>query len=123
MAKQKKALELATEINADPLQRSMALASVKPREKRTVGPEEKRQRLEEHRTQGAKGCKAPRINVSFSQTNYDYVRIMSRIKGVTMCQFVNDTLTLYREEHPELFKMARSMIELVEADTGIKREE
>ncbi len=118
---QKKGFE---DLQMDPLHNDIATATSTPKAyaKTEAGPEEKAARLKERRTQGKKGCKAPRINVAFSQQNYDYVRIMSRIKGKTMCAFVNDCLTQYREEHPELFQVARTLIDYIDTQEEKDRE-
>lgn len=40
--------------------------------------------------QGVKGTKALRINMAFDDDVYRYIRLMSKIKGMTMTEFVND---------------------------------
>ena len=40
--------------------------------------------------QGVKGSKALRINMAFDYDVYMYIRIMSKIKGMTMTGVVND---------------------------------
>ena len=104
----------------DPLRRDMSLATSNQRKQSEATPEEKAVRIEERRTQGRTGCKAPRINVSFSQSIYDYVRIMSRVEGKTMCAFINDTLAEYKEEHLALYNAAKSWIDLVDAQTAAR---
>ena len=43
--------------------------------------------------QGVKGSKALRINMAFDDDVYRYIRLMSKIKGMTMTEFVNDIVT------------------------------
>ena len=40
--------------------------------------------------QGVKGSKALRINMAFDDDVYRYILLMSKIKGMTMTEFVND---------------------------------
>ena len=40
--------------------------------------------------QGVKGSKALRINMAFDDDVYRYIHLMSKIKGMTMTEFVND---------------------------------
>ena len=69
-----------------------------------VTPEEAAERLANMNTQGAKGCKAARINMAVSPDNYEFIRVMARLTGKTLTGFVNYALDQYREEHSELYK-------------------
>ena len=73
--------------------------------------DEQLERAEEMRTQGRKGCKAPRINVAFTPSNYRFVKIMSRATGNSMCEFINLVLKAYQDDHPELIQHALDLIE------------
>lgn len=84
----------------------------KPGQQGTAGPEEQRQRAEEMRTSGRKGCHLPRINLAFTPTNYDFVRIVSRIRGESLTAFTNWIIEQYRTEHPDLYKGALELIEM-----------
>lgn len=77
-------------------------------------PEEMAMRLETGRTQGRKGCKAPRINMAFTPANHDFIKTMSKITGMTMSDFTNFVITKYREEHPEQYKKVLEMREALE---------
>lgn len=48
-------------------------------------------------TQGRKGCHAKRINMAFSDDNYEWIRKTARQEGITMTQLVNAILDSYRK--------------------------
>ena len=64
---------------------------------------------EAHKTQGKKGMKMPRINMAFSPSNIDFVRIMAAIKGQTMTQYVNALLDKEREANGEAYEAAKKL--------------
>lgn len=74
-------------------------------------PEEAQARASNLKTQGRKGCKAVRINMAFTPENHDFIKVMARLKGVTMTEFANYAITQYREEHNELYEQAKAFIE------------
>ena len=76
-----------------------------------ISEAEKMQRKSEGRTRGAKGAKMDRINMAFIADNFDYLRIMSKIKGMTMKKFCNEIITEHREAHPEIYEEARALVE------------
>ena len=55
-------------------------------------------------TQGKKGAKAKRLNLAYSDANYEYISKESRKRGLTMTQFLNDIIATYREYNMELYK-------------------
>lgn len=75
--------------------------------------EEQRVRMAEMRTQGRKGCKAPRVNIALTEDNYQFVKVMSKTTGRAMTQFINLVITAYRQEHPEIMAQARAFLETV----------
>jgi hypothetical protein len=77
----------------------------------TITPEEAAQRKKEGRTRGAKGAKMDRINMAFYSDNFEYIRIMSKIRGQSMTEFCNDVIAEHREKYPEQFEQAREIIE------------
>lgn len=99
-----------TLIGADPQQR-------KPR--RTPDAQEAQQALDNLKTQGQKGVKAPRINLAFTPANYDFVHVMSRIRGQNMTQFINDVLAAERDRNGEAYQQAKALVEA----TTIRRED
>lgn len=48
-------------------------------------------------TRGRKGMKLPRINMCFSDKNYEYIKYESCRRGMSNTQFVNMILQKYRE--------------------------
>jgi predicted DNA binding CopG/RHH family protein len=42
-----------------------------------------------HSTQGRKGKKLPRVNMAFSESNFEYLHLISRIEGVSLTEYVN----------------------------------
>lgn len=55
----------------------------------TASKEEQEKRAAELRTQGRKGCKAPRINMAFTPVNYEFLKRESKKNGETITQFAN----------------------------------
>ncbi len=77
----------------------------------TASPKEKTEREAAGKTQGRKGCKAPRINIAFTSENWDFLRVMAKLKGQNMTQFCNEIITQYREEHGETYQKAKTLVE------------
>lgn len=71
-------------------------------------------RLEAMMTQGKKGLKAMRMNMAFSPTNTDYIRVMSGIKGMTMTQFINSVIEADRERNGKVYRMAKELSKEIE---------
>ena len=64
---------------------------------KTAAPEEKAEREAEGRTQGRKGCKAPRINLALTSDNWEFI---SKWKGgQASTKFINKIIETYRKEH------------------------
>lgn len=61
-------------------------------------------------TTGKKGIKLPRINLAFSPSNYQYIEIMSRVRGENLTQFVNKIIAEHREQHGDLYEKAQEFI-------------
>ena len=90
---------------------SIEINSDVPEKKRqkNAPKEEKTVREAEGRTQGRKGCKAPRINMAFTLENWDYLRTMSAIMGQTMTQYCNALIEKHRNENKEHFERAKEI--------------
>lgn len=86
-----------------------------PGQQGTATIEEQKERIDAGRTMGRKGCKMPRINMAFTGSNYDFLKTMSRLKGVPLSTYVNNIITQYREEHPGLYEKALELIAEAEA--------
>lgn len=77
----------------------------------TASPQEAEERREALRTQGRKGAKANRINMAFTDSNHQFIKVMSRISGQTMTEFTNYVIEQYRSEHPEIYDKAKAIID------------
>lgn len=89
----------------DAPQAQEAQKETEPQEAPTA--EEVRQAQETQHTQGRKGYKMQRICMAFTPDNIDYIRIVSKIKGCSMTNFVNDIVTADRESNSELFEQLK----------------
>jgi hypothetical protein len=79
---------------------------------RTVAtPEEQAERASTGRTQGKKGCKAPRINVTLTTENYEFLKNCSGLLfgSKTMSHLVNILIEKYRTEKADAFQQATEM--------------
>ena len=65
-------------------------------------------------TQGRKGMKLDRMNMAFSPANYDYIRVMSAIRGQSMTQFVNDIIMEDRQKNGKVYRMAKELAQEIE---------
>ena len=65
-------------------------------------------------TQGRRGMKADRINMAYSEENFDYIRVMAGIRGETMTQIVNDCLDADRERIGKVYRMAKELAKEIE---------
>lgn len=64
---------------------------------------------EELRTQGRAGMKLPRINLAFSPTNYEFVKIMAALHGQNLTQYINDIISAERERSSDAFNKAKEL--------------
>ena len=77
----------------------------------TASPQEAAERAAQLKTQGRKGCKAIRINMAFTPENHESIKVMATISGKTMTEFANLIVERYRNEHPEIYEQAKSIID------------
>ena len=80
------------------------------RQQGTASKEEQIERASKLKTQGRKGCKAVRINTAFTPENHEYVKIMSKITGKTMTEFINVCIEAHRDKNPEQYEKAKEII-------------
>lgn len=73
--------------------------------------QEKHERREAMQTQGRKGCKSVRINMAFTDTNHEFLKVMARISGQSITQFCNYVIEQYRTEHPDIYDQAKAIID------------
>lgn len=66
-------------------------------------------------TQGKAGQHLPRINMAFSEANYDYIKVMASLEGTTMTQFLNYVIDVYRKDNSEHYIMAKKLQAMVRA--------
>ena len=71
--------------------------------------QELHERQEALATQGKKGAKAQRINMAFTPSNMEFIKIMARVKGQTMTQFVNAILDKAREENKDTIEAIKNL--------------
>lgn len=76
----------------------------KPR--KTYNAQEKAKYMQTLNTAGRKGVSLPRINLAFTQPNYDYICTMSRVTGLNLTEFVNEIIDRHRENHSDLYNKA-----------------
>lgn len=76
----------------------------------SASEQEQQERAARGKTQGRKGCKAVRINIAFTTPNHDFIKTVSKIKGMTLTGFTNYLIEQYREEHEELYKKAKELL-------------
>lgn len=69
-------------------------------------PAEVAERLETMTTQGRRGCKSPRINLRFTQSNYDFVKFAAACAGTDMTNFINLVLEDYRVKNEPALRKA-----------------
>ena len=66
---------------------------------------------EAHATRGKKGAKMPRINLAFSPSHLDFIRVMAAIQGISMTQYVNNLIERERLERGEKYEAAKRLID------------
>lgn len=75
-----------------------------------LNAQEVKEAQEELKTQGKKGAKAQRINMAFTPSNLQFIRTMSKAKGQTMTQFVNDLITKERTQNGDAYKQISDIL-------------
>ncbi len=78
-----------------------------------ASPAEAAERAEALRTQGRKGCKAVRINLAFTPSNHEFIKVMAKASGRTMTEFTNLVIAAYQREHPEIMEQAQAFLDTV----------
>ena len=62
-------------------------------------------------TQGKRGIKASRINMAFTPSNTDYIKVMAGVRGESMTQFVNAALEEHRQQNGTVYEKAKALID------------
>lgn len=123
MATRKTKKDLA-EMQIDPTAAQIAAATASDDLEEVQQPKERKDRREYDEaeaaffrslatTSGRKGVKMRRINMAFTDENYLFVKTGARCYGRTMTQFVNDILTRFVEEHPEVKERSQAWYNLI----------
>ncbi len=102
-------METGTDTGAayDTLERGKNTYKAQP----AANEKEQERRKADGKTQGRKNCKLSRINMAFSESNYDYIKTMSHATGQSMTDFVNQVIISYREEHSETYEKAKEFLQ------------
>lgn len=79
----------------------------------TASPEEAAERASKMKTQGRKGCHLIRISTAYTPENHTFIKVMSKVTGQTMNEFVNQVVESYRQDHIDLYNQAVNFIESV----------
>lgn len=77
----------------------------KPR--KTYTDEEKAQFQLSGKTSGKKGVKLPRLNLGITSDVQDYVKVMARVSGLNMTEFINLVLREHMAAHKEKYQQAK----------------
>ncbi len=97
-----------TQVNNVIAQATVEQGKRKPRKEYTE--QEAAEIAETMQTTGKKGVKLPRINLAFSPSNYQYIEIMSRVRGENLTQFVNKIIAEHKEQHGDIYEKAQEFI-------------
>jgi len=102
-----------TKINTGRVAGNIAQATSRKGQQAPVTEAEAEVRAEDLRTQGRKGCKATRINMAFTPSNYDFLKIMASVTGKTMTEFANLAIEAYRKDHSEVYERAKEFMDSI----------
>ena len=100
-------------INTGRVYDAIEQATSRKGQQRTASPQEAEERKEALQTQGRKGCKAIRINMAFTPSNHEFIKVMSKASGKTMTEFTNLVVAAYQREHPEIMEQAQDFLDTV----------
>lgn len=100
-------------VNTGRVYSSIEQATSKRGQQGKASPQEAAERRESLSTQGRKGCKTTRINMAFTDSNHEFIKVMAKATGRTMTEFTNIVIAAYRNEHPEMMEQARDFLDFV----------
>lgn len=75
----------------------------KKKEIPTASKEEAAERKQERRTQGKKGAKLTRIAASFTPEAIEYIKVMSKIRGESMSEFIEHVLMQHKADNIDFY--------------------
>lgn len=99
-----------TGINTGRAIHALETATARSGQQGKATPQEAKERASKLKTQGRKGCKATRINMAFTPENHEYIKVMARLTGKTMTEYANLCIEQHRQQHPELYEQAKTII-------------
>ena len=68
---------------------------------------------EERHTQGRKGMKLPRMNIALTPSQFDFVRVMSRIQGISMTNYIGYLISKEMKNNADVYQKAKELIDSV----------
>jgi hypothetical protein len=121
--------DLFFSVNDEPQEAQPALDAVEPQEAHEVRTPRKAQEVpkeqleatvhtmqeqieaaEARRTQGRKGLKMPKMNMSFTPSNMEYLRVMAGVNGMTVTRFMNYIIEQHAATNAERYKKAKELM-------------
>lgn len=60
-----------------------------------------------------KRTKSKRINMAFTDDNYQFIKTLAKVRGQTITDFVNDVIENSREQNKETYQKAKEFLELI----------
>lgn len=91
---------------------AQATATAKTRKPRKEYTEEERKAyINERKTSGRKGVKMPRINCAFTPEAHEYIKIMARVSGQSLTNFIELCVREHKLQHLEQFEQAQKLID------------
>ena len=83
--------------------------------RKTYTEEEAYKYMESRATAGRKGLKLPRINLAFTPELYKYIRVMSKIRGESMTEFVNAIVADSMKNNAETYEKAKEFASMFDS--------
>lgn len=62
------------------------------------------------KTQGKAGKKLERMNMGFSTENYEFMRVMAGIHGMSITKYCNSLIEAERQRSAELYRKAKELM-------------
>lgn len=91
-------------------------AAASGRTRKTYTEKEALEAQENLKTSGRKGVALPRINLAFTPSNYDYIKTMAAMHGVSLTEFVNSII----KKDSETGENAKAYKQVVKLRNSIK---
>ena len=88
------------------------------KDRKTYTADEAKRYIEERATAGRKGLKLQRINMSFAPSVYNYIKVMSSMRGESMTEFVNALIIASMDHNAEAYAKAQEVLQQFDIDPG-----